>query len=270
MVRFGTTADEHAESYSGDDIWIKGFKEGSTRVRFLQPTGSWVTYREHYSEGPGFFPCSEDTSTCPGCTDSSEKVQKRNRRYAMNCLGESGRIDVHKVGSRLYKTLKAREQRLETIMDRDYTIVRSGKGLDTVYDVDPGDKYALDDADTLELHDIGKILGEKYNEALEAYGLEPEFDEGDDPVAEKVVEKAATAKPKPDEQPDKEPEPAPPADEPGDQLKHLHSGFIKVKDADTDLLREFLKEKDIEFPARAPRARLETIVSNWIDANPPF
>ncbi len=271
-MRFGTTAEEFSNSYSGDDVWIKGFKEGSTRVRFLQPTGSFVTYREHYSEGPGYFPCSEDTVTCPGCNDSSEKVQKRNRRYAVNCLGESGRVDVHKMGSRLYKTLKAREQRLETIMDRDYTIVRSGKALDTQYDLDPGDKYPLDDADSLELHDIGAILEQKYREALEAYGLEVPEDDEDSPLVEEVLEDAArreavNAGLVKGEKPMTEPEIKEAATDP---ITALHKGALTVKDADLDDLKKFAEVKGIDLPARAPRGRIESLISTWIDANPPF
>lgn len=277
MVRFGETAEQFSARVTemDGDVWIKGFKEGGTRVRFLQPTGTWITYREHYSEGPGYFPCSEDTQTCPGCTDSSERVQKRSRRYAMNCLGESGRVDVHKVGSRLYKTLKSREQRLETILDRDYTITRIGKGLDTDYDLDPGDKYALDNPEELVLHDIGEILAAKYREACEAYGIEVEGDEGE-PDADPDIEAAARvamakeskpSKAKPKSEPVEEPAQA---DSQDDVLKHLHSGFIKVEDADTDDLKAFAKDKGIDLPPRAPRGRIEKLVSTWINDNPPF
>ena len=266
MVRFGETADENASRRGNDgDVWIKGFKDGSTRVRFLQPTGSWVTYREHYSEGPGFFPCSEDTSTCPGCTDSSEKVQKRSRKYAMSCLGESGRVDVHKVGSRLYKTFKAREQRLETIMDRDYTIIRSGSGLETIYDVEPGDKYTLDEE--VELHDIGAVLEGLYTAACEAYGIDVEDAPSQDDSEAWQADVIASSEAKTEQKPMTEPEIKAATQDP---VEALHKGAITVTEADTGDLRKFLEVKGVEFPARSARGRLETLVADWINANPPF
>lgn len=281
MVRFGETADENTARRGNEgDVWIKGFKEGSTRVRFLQVTGKWVTYREHYSEGPGFFPCSEDTATCPGCTDPSEKVQKRSRKYAMNCLGESGRVDVHKVGSRVYKTMKAREQRLADtggILDRDYTIIRSGAGLDTIYDIEPGDRYELDDPGSLELHEIGPLLEALYVEACEAYGIDIE-DQGDDPSPEPVSQEEPAAKPElakatsakkvvTPEKPMTEPEIK---EATADPIEAIHKGLVSVTDADTGDLRKFLEIKGIEFPPRTPRGRLEKLVTDWVNENPPF
>lgn len=271
MVRFGETAEENAArraSFDGE-IWIKGFKEGQTRLRFLQPTGTWVTYREHYAEGPGYFPCSEDTATCPGCNDSSERTRNRARRYAFNALNENGHVSVFKLGSRVYKTLKAREQRLETIQDRDYTIIRDGKTKDdTTYDIEPGDKYAIDMND-VEFIDIAQVLLDKHNEAREAYGLPPldeegnvVGDQGEPEVAEAAMSPAAVT--------EKARETAEAQTPALDPVQALHSGVLLVQDADTSDLKKFLEVKGIEAPPRAPRGRLETIVRNWIDNNPPF
>jgi hypothetical protein len=53
-----------------------------------------------------------------------------------------------------------------TIIDRDYIISRSGKGLETEYDVDPGDRYVVDvDSYGQHLKDINKMLQQSFEEA---------------------------------------------------------------------------------------------------------
>lgn len=270
MPKFGQTAAEYESNRSENDgeVWLKGFKEGETRVRFLQPTHVWPTAREHYSEGPGYFPCSEE-SDCPGCTDPSKRVQNRSRKYFVNTLDERGRVSVHKMGSRLYKTVKSREQRTGTILDRDYTIIRTGKTMDdTVYELEAGERYEIDGE--VELHDIPALLEAKYNEACEAYGITPPPPSRDPEVGVREVDPdealtqqvlANTRKAEAERAVE-----ASLGDTSGPAM-----GTSKDPDQwGTDDLRQYLTENKVEFPPKAPRSKLVGLVASHQDANPGF
>lgn len=197
----GRSATDQDTRGGNGEVWIKGFKAGQTRFRIVQPVTTtptqtgWHFYYEHYKGGVGYFGCTEDHN-CRGCSDPDPKVKDRNKRYAFNAIDESGRLSVFKVGPSVYKVMKSREQRLDTVMDRDYTIVKSGAGLDTMYEVEAGDRYPVDIP--AELHDIGKLLVDKIvNEVIPAYdGVEASGDEGNDegPVLDRSpVDEAQTA-----------------------------------------------------------------------------
>jgi hypothetical protein len=85
---FVQDADEYELTRSQDnEIWIKGFKGGETRVRPLIEATSFKTYQEHYAEGFGYFPCSK-LKDCVGCTDESARTRERIRRWAFNALND--------------------------------------------------------------------------------------------------------------------------------------------------------------------------------------
>lgn len=208
-MRIGETAEQYLDRRGDDDeVWIKGFKDGMTTIRIPpEPkTVKWTTYREHYDEGMGYFPCCE-AKDCVGCTDTNPKVRDRSRRYAINALDSEGRVQVYKIGSRLYRTLQGREQRLGTLSDRDYIIVRTGQKLETNYDVDPGEKYDIDWPEPDELHDIMAVLGAKYESTAALYNggaenqSEPE-PEAEEPKANPRMRKAAPVA-EPESEPDK-------------------------------------------------------------------
>lgn len=208
-MRIGETAEEYLDRRGDDDeVWIKGFKDGMTTIRIPpEPkTTKWTTYREHYDEGMGYFPCSE-AKDCVGCTDANPKVRDRSRRYAINALDSEGRVQVYKIGSRLYRTLQGREQRLGTLSDRDYIIIRTGQKLETNYDVDPGEKYEIDWPEADELHDIMEVLGAKYLSTAALYGGDVENQSEPEPEPEKQATTSRRRTPAPEPEPE-EPKPA--------------------------------------------------------------
>lgn len=276
-MKMGQSANQYNQDRSEDDeVWIKGFKDGETRVRFLQPTDQWSTYAEHYNEDTKTgFPCTEDKETCVGCTDESEKTRKRSRRYAVNALDEQGRLNVYRLGTKLHRTLQGREQRLGTIMDRDYTIVRSGKGLDTQYDVDPEKKYRLDRPVT-EIHNITRIVRDKYAKTYEDYNGEP-WPQLEEAYAQMGLEIGS----------DYEMVPAPvnewtnpeggspaPAGEDEPTASMTKKGPDKIPDRpdpaslETAQLKLWLAKQEIEFTPTWPRARLVKVAKKWLEENP--
>lgn len=164
-MQFGQRRGDAPEIES-DGRYLRNFKKGEVKVRFLEETQDWITFREHYLEGKS-FPCTQDKDNCPGCTHPDEDVQRASRKYATNLY----LVDVEKtlpfrIPVSLAKSMDTRSDKNGgTILNRDYVVMRSGKGLDTEYDVDSDERYALDTKSLLKDGlDINELLEESYNE----------------------------------------------------------------------------------------------------------
>lgn len=275
MVAFGKTAAQYQEERGNDDeVWIKGFRDGETRVRILVEPDDMVTFREHYDEGVGYFPCSEEKD-CVGCTDDNQKVRQRSRRFAFPALDERGNQQVYKVGSRVHRSLQSKQQRLGTIRDRDYTVVRSGKNFNEItYDLEPGEKYAVEVPD--DLFNVGEILAKKYADTVEAYtGTRPTDVEVLTPptpapaAATNGQAKTSTTKAAPAQQELSEPDTeSGSADEA--QVQTHSQAYPKAVEMPTKDLKDYLTERKVEFPERAPRSRLIKMVDDWQKEHPSF
>jgi hypothetical protein len=256
-LRFGQAASDYVPMDNSGEIWIRGFKDPATQIRLVPATrendkgvtvfgtDAWPTEREHYEPAIGSFPCAERFGVeCVGCTDPNEAVQQRGRKYYVNAIDEKGQLRVYKLGVNLFKTFKAREQRAlsidpankQPLSDRDYIINKMGKGLETSYDPEPGEKYKVEWPE--ELHNIDDILSERYAIALAAYTGEPRSDE--EPAEPKAKEKPAAKK---DEAPSDADWGSTPSDE-------------KIDAAETDDIKKWLDAQEVEYPSRTPRARL--------------
>jgi len=161
---------------TGGKAWIRGVKaDEDLTVRFLTEPDEWYAYREHYDPDIHFFPCIGKDNDCPGCEHPSEKVQRTSRRYLANAVDvESGAVIPLKLTLDLATRLVARYERNgDTLRNRDYTLHRMGKGLDTTYDVTPEDKSKFDDSG-LQMVDLEKALIEQFEDAFD---LESDDDE---------------------------------------------------------------------------------------------
>lgn len=146
--------------------WIRGLREGEDlTVRFLTEPDEWYAYREHFSPEVNFFPCIGDE--CPGCDADSEQVQRASRRFLANALDTgSGEVIPLKLPLDLANRLVARYERNgNTITDRDYTLHRMGKRLDTTYDVTPEDPSRVD-ASRYQLIELEDALLHQFKEAF--------------------------------------------------------------------------------------------------------
>src|SRR5450759_2228380 len=183
-LKFGQAASDYTPSENSDEVWIRTFKDLATQIRIcpavrendkgvtVYGAEAWAMEREHYAEGIGSFPCAARFNVpCVGCDDEDEEVSQRSRKYYINALDEKGDLRVYKFGVKLYKIFLGRQQRAlsndsankQPLSDRDYVIIKSGKGLDTSYDPEPADKYEMDTP--AELHDINQILSDRYEAA---------------------------------------------------------------------------------------------------------
>lgn len=166
-MKFGTKKSDVVITDGGD--YLRTFRKGETRVRFLDDPADWIEYREHFTLEGRMFPCSRKTlGHCPGCESDNERVSRSSRKYATNIyLVDIKRVLPFKIPVGLANSLERRQERSEdkTITDRDFIVVRSGDGLDTSYDADPDDRYTMDlKALDGERADIESIFASKFTE----------------------------------------------------------------------------------------------------------
>jgi uncharacterized protein YeaO (DUF488 family) len=172
----GDKVREDVKRASGQGDWMKSLQDGKDlRVRYLQDPEQWKKFREHYSQETKFFPCTQKKD-CPGCSSDSEQLQKSSRRYAAKVLDvKEAKVIALKMPVDLANRVIGKADRNGgTLLTRDYTLIRTGKGLDTTYDVEAEDKSEVDlrryqvDAEAI---DIEKMLVDQYEEA---FGKQPE------------------------------------------------------------------------------------------------
>lgn len=165
-MRFATKKKDSTTPISGNGNYLRRFKPGETRVRFLDEIDEWFEYREHRSIDGKSFPCTGD-ALCPGCTNPDEKVSRAGRRYATNLLlVDRGIVLPYVIPVTLASKMETRAQRNDdSVVTRDYVVIRKGTALDTEYDVDADEKYYID-LSTYESTkwDIESILAEMFAE----------------------------------------------------------------------------------------------------------
>lgn len=166
-MKFGTKKRDAAPEADGGGLYLRNFKDGEVTIRVLEETDDWTVFREHYTADSRSFPCTGDRLTCPGCTSDDEKVNKSSRKYATYVkLANNDLVLPFRIPVSLAKQLFTRSEKNDgTITNRDYTVIRSGKGLDTTYDVDSEERYAVDVkallADVTPIEDILKASFEE-------------------------------------------------------------------------------------------------------------
>ena len=173
----------------GDGMYLAGFKDGDTLVRPMEEVEDWLQYFQHFYNKQS-FPCTGDRMTCPACSSDEDDLKKRSVRYATYMyFVEKKYVAAVSVPKTLADKFTNRFEREGTVTNRDYLIMRSGKGFDTSYDLEREDKYEVD---MKELHEkipntIQEILRAMYDaqwdkkeerEIVEEDGPIP-FDEGE-------------------------------------------------------------------------------------------
>lgn len=160
-VQFGRKRSEATSSSE----FIRGFRDPETRIRVLQDPPDWVMYKRHYNqEIRRFHPCTGD-SNCISCQSLDERTQRVTRQFMFNALDAAGVVRVYEVGKRLLGKFENRADKWGTLTTRDVVIQRMGKGLDTEYDIEPGEVFEIN-LDGFELHDLETVLSEAYNRAV--------------------------------------------------------------------------------------------------------
>lgn len=198
-MKFGTKKAEIIEP----SRYLRNFKKGETKVRFLQEVSEWTGFREHYIKIEGqtrSFPCTGDRERCPGCSSEDPEVQNAPRKYGTYLkLIESDRVLPFRIPARLADRMESRALRNEgTITNRDYTIYREGTGFNTEYDVEQAGAYELNiealikDTDPIEdilANSFTDLWGETEQfEQDKPVKVRPLAERTEDPWTEKVKE----------------------------------------------------------------------------------
>ncbi|AKL88352.1 single strand DNA binding protein [Gordonia phage GMA6] len=164
-------------------------KDGSLTVRFLTEPEEWVEYQEYYVEGmePAFFPAFEGLDP-----DVVAEARKPSKRY-LACVvdRDSNEVVPVKMPKSLVESLMKKYDKYETIMDRDYELVRDGEGFDTTYEAIPEapKKMNVSQYDVLDLMDVlnkqvpSSLTGEDDDDEDE--DDTPPWKDDDKPVASK-------------------------------------------------------------------------------------
>jgi hypothetical protein len=177
---------ESLKSGGGSGTFIKFIpKDGSMTVRFLEDPEEWINYVEHYDEVlRKSFPCVE--ANCPGCATDSRK----SSRYLANAVDiENDRVVPLQLPKTLVSSLVAMYDRMGTMLDRDFELIRSGEGLDTTYSAIP-DAPLPRKMTKYTPHDLEQVLDDAWKAM---HGIE-EVDDDDDEDVEPVAKQPKPAK----------------------------------------------------------------------------
>jgi hypothetical protein len=172
-MKFGkSTAEAEKEPTrgggGGNQTFMKYMKDGDNYLHLADEPDKWVWFWEHYNPNGFPFPCTNDESTCPGCTSELEKMRSLSRRVAFNAF-DGDYTNVWKVPKTVADKLKNRYERLGTITDRPYIITRlkSGHGDNAKWDFDleGQEKQPLPEGVAEFLKDPEELLVAAYDEA---------------------------------------------------------------------------------------------------------
>lgn len=185
--KFGSKKEFKAafKSSSGQNSGLfRRFKDGeSVRVRFLSEMEDWEKGYYHWLNGK-FLWCSR-RDDCPGC----EAGDRPKQIWLANALvRDDGKVQILQIPATIAKQLYRRNENNGTIMDRDYTISRTGATLnDTEYFLDYDDKSRFS-ADRYKTVDIASAI-------MQELGLSGTEDDEDDEEDEPPRRPAKKSKP---------------------------------------------------------------------------
>lgn len=164
----------------------------SVTVRFLTEPAGWVGYHEHFDEGLNrSYPCIE--GDCPGCelAETNERAKAKYKYLVAVVDREDDQAKPLLVPKSLANRLITREDKYGTLMDRDYELSKSGKGLDTEYDLDAQPKSSFN-VGKYDLPDLEAVLEAQWEDVHG--GDDEEEDEPRRPAKKAVGKKAALAR----------------------------------------------------------------------------
>lgn len=144
-------------SSGSGDVIIRWISEDGLIVRFLEDPTEWYNYNVHFDEVlKRSFPCIGDN--CPGCAQGLRKTA----RYLCNALDvETDEVIPLELPKSLTSQLVTIYDRKDTLMDRDYELIREGTGMDTTYSAIP-EAPQQRKLSRYDLHDLQDKLDSAY------------------------------------------------------------------------------------------------------------
>ena len=153
-------------------------KDSGITVRFLTEPTEWVEYQEYYLEDmePRFFPAFEGLDP-----DVVADLKRPSKRYlACGVDRENNEVIALKMPKSLVESLMKKYDKYETIMDRDYELVRDGDGLDTTYEAIPEAPKRMNVA-KFEPLDLLNVLESQIPASLKGEDDDDDEDDDNDP-----------------------------------------------------------------------------------------
>lgn len=126
----------------------------SMTVRFLEEPDQWFQYKEYYDkEAQGYFPDFEGLD--PDLVRDLDRPSKRYLAPVVDVMENKPYALV--LPTSLVTSLLKRFEKYNTMLDRDYELIKEGEGLSTTYDAIPESptKY---DVRRIEIPDLGAAL----------------------------------------------------------------------------------------------------------------
>lgn len=174
-MKFGVKAGEAGprQAATGTGDFIRYFRDGETRLRFLEEMPEWTEVWMHWSPSKQRnYPCTDDFDTCPGHQSENERESKPAKKYIVNALSD-GYINAWMLPGSLWDDLdRFKDKSGGSITDRDYTVVRKNgdQGVRYAVDREERDRIDLSKYDAKK-RDIQKMLNDVF---VEVWGKEPE------------------------------------------------------------------------------------------------
>lgn len=195
-MKFGTRAGDSTRrqgTSSGNEDWLRYFRQPETRLRFLEEMNDWTEVWMHWSPGKQrTYPCTDDFDTCPGHNSDNERERQAQKRYIVNALSD-GYVNAWIIPGSLWDDLdRFKDKSGGTITDRDYTIVKKGskeEGVRYSADREERDRIDLSKYDAKK-RDHQQMLNDVF---VEVWGKKPEDFENGTPEAHEVKRVAKRA-----------------------------------------------------------------------------
>ena len=172
----------------GGESFIKYIGDETLEVRFITEPDEWIGFDEYFDDTARRFIPMEEGEVLPD-------DERPSRRYLVEAvLIEDDELVPLKLPKSLAGDLFETMKLTGSITDRDFTLAKTGKGMDTRYKNFPSSpsKRAVDKYKRL---DLMAVLESARNDALGLSGSGPfdddDVDDDDEPVAKKPAKKAA-------------------------------------------------------------------------------
>lgn len=173
---------------SGGGMMITNIPAEGMMLRFITEPDEWVEFFEHYDEAnKRMMLCTDDCEYC------AEK-KRPSKRYLSNAVDvEDSKVVALKLPVTAASQVMKKYERYNTLLDRDYSILKEGTGLDTEYDVNPEapSRFNMKKYEPFDLWDVlTKMLEDQSDDAEDA--VDDDEDEEEEEARPATRRKATT------------------------------------------------------------------------------
>lgn len=141
-------------------------KEGFT-IRILEEPERWIDFYQHWNDKRPYVCTRKHTGSCVFC---DEGISARRIFITNAVVIDEGETFVASLNKTVVEQLVNFYNKYGSLRDRDYTITKTGMGINTKYFVVPEDKDPLD-LDNFQLVDTVELLTEEAEKTTNFKGV---------------------------------------------------------------------------------------------------